>query len=112
MNVWSPYSVPPSSQQTITANRSLLPLANIVASSEDPVDPAEDIITNGFWCSSVSDASTVSGQHVNFTFTEAIVLLAIQSSGRGNSYVNNFTFEYAEEDDFVVYRDTESPQVS
>ena len=98
---------PPNSQQTITANHSLLPLANIVASSENPVDPAEDIITNGFWCTSVGSAPTVGGEYVNFTFTEPIVLLALQSSGRSDSYVNSFTFEYAEEDDFVVYRDAQ-----
>ena len=108
---------PANSQYFISENRTLLPLANAAATSEDAAGPVTYFINSGTpnnpWCTSAADA-TLPGHHINLTFTEPVVLTLIQSGGFFNGYVNNFSLAFARDqnDELTAYRMSDSSQVS
>ena len=57
----------------------------------------------GPWCSDFNDAHNPN-LHINFTFTEPVVITFLQSSGYFNSFVDSFSIQYALEREGSVFR--------
>ena len=109
---------PPNDQLFISNSRSLLPLENVQASSESLTFPIANILSPNAaatWC---TNAPSFIGEHVNFTFTEPVVLtMIVSSSAFPSHYVNNFSIAYSSSEDsngssFDIYGVTSMPQVS
>ena len=84
----------PNGFQTLSSDRTLLPLASINASSEVNDDPARDVVHTGGgeWC---SVESLESGPHILLDFTQPIVLTHMRSRGANLvlSYVTEFSVQ-------------------
>ncbi len=89
---------PPSAQRVISYDASLLPPSTIAASSEDTAsNPADQLfgrnnVPFNLWCTA---PETGSHHHINVSFTEPVVIMAIVSSGFANGYVTEFAVEYS-----------------
>ena len=83
-----------SSSIRLSDDRILLPLASIVASSQNGDDPASDLVDTGTnaWCS-VEPVN--SGPHIVLTFTQPVVLTHMTGRGgvAGLSYVTEFSIQ-------------------
>ena len=92
-----------SNYQTLSNNRSILPLASISASSEVNKRPARYLVDTGDdeWCS-IEPLQT--GPHILLNFTQAIVLTHMEGRGASwNSYVTQFSLQYKSGEMFQDY---------
>ena len=93
-----------SSYQTLSNNRSFLPLASISASSEINIRPARYLVDTGDdeWC---SNEPLQTGPHILLNFTQAIVLTHMEGRGAsmGHSYVTQFSLQYENGEMFQDY---------
>lgn len=107
---------PVNNQKFLSTDQSLLPPANIQATSEDTLfNPVENFIAPDSppWCTAENEG-TMPGHSIELTFTEPVVIELLQSSGFFNGYVNNFTILYTmsvTENDFNSYGILEQSQV-
>lgn len=107
---------PVNKLQFISYNTTLLPRNNVNASSENDLsNPLDHFIKQnaGPWCSDFNDVNNPN-LHINFTFTEPVVITFLQSSGFYNAYVASFSLQYAlgaEGETFMPYGVLQVPQV-
>lgn len=107
---------PVNSLQFLSFNRTLLPLGNVRASSEDAVSNPIQLFVEQYsqpWCSAVNDGSNPN-LHINFTFSEPVVITFLQSNGFFNAFVDRFSMQYAlgeEGEDFMPYGVLQDQQV-
>ena len=83
-----------SSFQTLSNNRSILPLASITASSETNKRPARYLVDTGEdeLC---SNEPLQTGPYIMLNFTQAIVLTYMKERGASwNSHVTQFSLQY------------------
>ena len=110
-----PFAVCPVNKlQFLSYNKTLLPRNNVQASSEE-LNTLDHFITdsNEPWCSDFGDAFN-QNLHINFTFTEPVVVTFLQSNGFYNNFVDQFSVQYAlgsEAEVFMPYGFLEVPQV-
>ena len=108
---------PVNVQQFILRDASLLPRANVIATSEDATNnPGTNFIetTSPPWCTAEGEGVNGRRNYVELTFTEQIVVEFFESSGLLESWVSNFSIEYSQTvsgEDFVAYGVLETPQV-
>lgn len=107
---------PVNSQSFISTDRTLLPIGNIVSTSESGSNPTANFVNIGnvepAWCTDGAD--TVIGQYVELNFTEPVVIALLMSSGFTSVFVNNFTILFTMSstgEDFQPYGILKSPQV-
>ena len=108
---------PVNKLQFLSYNTTLLPRANVRASSESQ---SSDLLDHfimqdaGPWCSDFNDVYNPN-LHINFTFTEPVVITFLQSSGYFNAFVDSFSMQYAlgrEGGIFMPYGVLQVPQVT
>ena len=107
---------PVNKLQFLSYNTSLLPLTNVIASSQDDVsNPLEHFVKQNAepWCSGFNGAYDPN-LHINFTFTEPVIITFLQSSGYFNAFVDSFSIQYAlgAQGVFFHYGVIETPQVA
>ena len=106
---------PVNKLQFLSYNASLLPRDNVQASSESSSNPLDHFIQSNSqpWCSDFNDVYDPN-LHINFTFTEPVVITFLQSSGFFNNFVDRFSIQYAlgvEGGMFMPYGVLQVPQV-
>lgn len=107
---------PVNKLQFISYNTTLLPRKNVQASSQNNLSNPLDhfILENaGPWCSDFNDVNNPN-LHINFTFTQPVVITFLHSSGFFNAYVASFSLQYAlgaEGELFMAYGVLQVPQV-
>ena len=108
---------PVNSQSFISTNRNLLPIENIMSTSESGSNPTANFVNIGnaepAWCTGGS-ADTVVGQYVELNFTEPVVIALLMSGGFTSVFVNNFTIHSTMSstgEDFQPYGILKNPQV-
>lgn len=82
--------------QFLSYNATLLPRSNVQATSESASNPLDHFIMMNSqpWCSEFNKVYDTN-LHINFTFTETVVITFLQSSGYFNNYVDLFSIKYA-----------------
>ena len=90
------------SDEILSANRSLLPLSSITATTEMSDDPARDVVhENGAsWCTGESFREG-DAPYIMFEFTDRVMLTYMRARGAtifGASYVTEFSLDYREKD--------------
>lgn len=111
-----PAVCPVNSLQFLSFNRTLLPLDRVHASSEDAVSNPIELFVEQYsqpWCSEVNEGNNPN-LHINFTFTEPVVITFLQSNGFFNAFVDKFSIQYAlgeEGEDFMPYGVVQAQQV-
>lgn len=107
---------PVNKLQFLSYNTTLLPRTNVKASSESETsNPLDHFITQYAepWCSDFNDVDNPD-LHINFTFTEPVVITFLQSSGFFNAFVDSFSIQHAlgaEGGAFMPYGVLQVPQV-
>ena len=103
--------------QFLSYNATLLPPENVQASSENEGLNKIDHFTKQStepWCSDFGDAFSPN-LHINFTFTEPVVITFLESAGFYNNFVDSFSIQYAlgtEGGVLMPYGFLQVPQVS
>lgn len=90
------------SVEILSTNRTLLPLASIVATSAMSDDPASDVVSDSgiTWCSA-EEFSDGPAPYIMFSFTERVTLTHMRAHGGSGSqlaYVTRFSLDYKEID--------------